>query len=163
MTTPRLDRFPADDLIGRPVCAFDKHIRLDGLDDGGGSLLVEYDDGVNAGERRQNLGPLLLRDQRPVGPFARANGTVGIHSDDERVAVGTGGLQIADVAGVKDIEDAVREDDLLSRPPQIGGQPSGARLARGRSLECGAAVEPPRVARPVDADVARARLHAERV
>ena len=36
--------------------------------------------------------------------------------------MGAGGLQIADVAGVKDVEDAVREDDLLSGPSQIGGQ-----------------------------------------
>ena len=62
-------------------------------------------------------------------------------ADDQHVALGAGVLQVADVAGVQQVEDAVGEDDRLparraaaaQRPRRRGGQDHRLALLRPRS------------------------------
>ena len=79
-------------------------------------LVVEDRDGVDAGERREDLGALGLRRDGPGRALVRAHGSIGVDADDERVARARARLQVANVAGMQQIEDAVREDDRLACP-----------------------------------------------
>src|SRR4051794_9603308 len=47
---PRLDGIAPDDLVGGPVRALHEHVRLHAADDGGGRVLVEDGDRVDARE-----------------------------------------------------------------------------------------------------------------
>ena len=48
---------------------------------------------------------------RPRRPLVGAHRAVGVHPDDQGVAERARGLQVADVAGMQQVEHAVREDD----------------------------------------------------
>ncbi len=54
------DDVAADDAVGGPVGALHEDVRLDRGDDGVRIVLVEDDDGIDDGERRQDLGAFLL-------------------------------------------------------------------------------------------------------
>src|SRR4249920_717416 len=105
------DHVSADDGIGGPVCALDEHIRLQGRDDVVWRVLVEDDAGINDGESSDELGALGLGCHRPVGSLVRANRSIRIDTDNERVAFLPGGAEIAHVSWVQQVEDTVREDD----------------------------------------------------
>ena len=140
-------------------------------------LLVEDDDGVHARERGEDLRALGFGRDRTVRPLDGPDRSIRVHADDERVAERARLLEVADVAGVQQVEDAVGEDDRLpaARPStrrrascdRFGtaiGSASRARQPGRLGLEARRRRrERPAVARPVDADVVRARLHAERV
>ena len=112
-----------------------------------------------------------------LGPLVGADGPVGIHGDDQRVASGGAPREVAHVARMEDVEHAVREDDArtAARPQGVlaPGHRVGPESGRGggcwthdsgdRSLKRHPARELPRVARAVDADVLGARLHPEAV
>src|SRR5215468_4932527 len=57
----RLDNVASDDRVGRPVCALDEDIGPKRRDQIVWRALVEDDHRVHAGERREDLDPLLLR------------------------------------------------------------------------------------------------------
>ena len=111
------DDVAADDGVLGPVGAFDEHIRLKAGNHLMRRVLVEDDDGVDAVERRENLGALALGSDRPAAAFDRPNGAIGIQPDNERVAQGAGLPQIPDVAGMQEIEDPVRERHLPTLMP----------------------------------------------
>ena len=71
-------------------------------------------DGVDARERRDELGALAFRRHRPALPLVAADGLVGVHADDQRVAERSRLLQVADVPGMDQVEDTIGEDDLLA-------------------------------------------------
>ena len=72
----RMTRPPRASTVSRPTIAsaaqsapFDQNVGLDAADDVGGRVLVEDHDGVDAVERREHLGALVLRVDRPRGPL----------------------------------------------------------------------------------------------
>src|SRR5436190_11563348 len=113
----RLDGIPPDDLIRGPVRALDQNVGLHAADDVTGRVLVEDRDGVDALERGQQLGPLVLGVDRAGGTLVAADRRVGIETDDQEIAVRARRRQVTEVAGMQDVEDAVGEDDALARGP----------------------------------------------
>ena len=63
------DDVAADDPVGGPVGALHQDVRLDRGDDGVRIVLVEDDDGIDDGERRQDLRALLLGVIGRAGPL----------------------------------------------------------------------------------------------
>lgn len=110
-TTARLDGVAADDLIRRPVGPLDEDVGLDEADDLGGSVLVEDDDRVDAVERRKHFCSFMLWRNWTARSFVTSHRRIGIQSDDEHVAEMSRVLQVADVAGMEKIEDAVGKDN----------------------------------------------------
>ena len=52
---------------------------------------------------------------RPIGRLAeRFHRSIAVDADDQQIAKRARVAKIADVAGMKDVEDAVREDDRLA-------------------------------------------------
>src|SRR5688572_1604833 len=108
----RLDRIAADDLIGCPVGALDQHVRLKRANHLSRGILAEHRDGVDTRERRDELGTLALRGYWSAFSLVAADGFVGVHADDQRVAERPRLLQVADVPGMDQVENAVGKDDL---------------------------------------------------
>ena len=71
----------------------------------------KIDDGIDALERGEHLGALGFGIDRPAGSLVAPHRRVGVHADDERVAERARLPQVADVAGMEDVEHAVGEDD----------------------------------------------------
>ena len=92
-----------------------------------GVSIVEDRHGVNAGERRQQLGALELGVDRPGRALVPADGRVRIEPDDQQVAVATRRLKVAKMARVQDVENAVGEDDAAARGARVADE----RLERG--------------------------------
>ena len=103
----RFDDVAADDLIGGPVGAFHEDVGLEACDDAVRRVLVEDDDGIDRGERRNDLGALGFGVDRAIGPLVGAHRAIGVDADDERVAFGTRGMQVAYVSRVQDVVDPV--------------------------------------------------------
>ena len=89
-------------------------------------------DVIDARERRQHLGAIGFPIERPRGALERADGVVAIHGHGQDVAERAGGLQIAHVADVEQIEAAVGENQL----PAFAGQclADGGELFGGDDL-----------------------------
>jgi hypothetical protein len=56
----------------------------------------------------------LFVEDGAAGAFQRADAGIGIDGDDEKIAFGFGGGEIASVADVERVEDAVGEDNALA-------------------------------------------------
>jgi hypothetical protein len=100
-----------DDLIVGPVAAFDQNVWEKGGDHFLWGGLGEDEDGVHAFEAGENFGAFEFRDDGAMGPFKGADAGVTVDADDEDVSESAGGFEAADVAGMKKIEAAVREDN----------------------------------------------------
>ena len=118
----RFDGVTPHDLIRRPVGTLHEDVGLDSADDVGRGVVVEDRNGVDAGERREDLGALVLGVDRPLGALVAAHRRVGIESNDQQVAVRPRGLQVADVAGMQQVEHAVREHDAAARGPRVADE-----------------------------------------
>ncbi len=127
-----LDDVPPDDPIDRPVSALDQDVRLNEGDQGERIRFVEENHVVHAGERRQNLSPLGFRDDRPALGFDRPDRGIAVQADDQTVAQGPRGLQIARVADVQEVKAAVREDEAF--PPRAPGAEGAAQGLGGLYL-----------------------------
>ena len=66
------------------------HVGLQRIDDSVRGILAEDEDRVDASQRGDDLHPLVLREQRPLGALGSADGLVRVHSDDKVVAQGPG-------------------------------------------------------------------------
>ena len=119
----RLDDVAPDDGVFGPIGAFDEHVRLHRGNQIKRCVLVEDDDPINARERLEHLGPLGLAGDRTIGSLVLTDGSVGVHTNQQRIAKLTRVLQIAQVTDVQQVEDAVGEDDL----PAGGAQPRDKR------------------------------------
>jgi hypothetical protein len=86
----------------------------DGTDDAGGALGVVDSDVVDGAEGGKDAGAVLGAIHGTGGAFEGADGGVGIDGDGEGVAEGAGALEVIDVAGVKDVEAAVGEDEAAA-------------------------------------------------
>jgi hypothetical protein len=89
----------------------------------------ENDHGIDARQGREDLGALLLRDERSAGAFELADRSVAIEADDEEVPELLRALEIANMAEVKQIETPIRGHDLLTMMARAGGPTS--RLRQG--------------------------------
>ena len=88
---PGFDGVAPDDPVRRPVGTLDEHVGLKPLDDALRIVLVEQHDGCHAGERRQNLGTLALRRNRPRGTLDGGDRSIRIYADDQRITLVAGG------------------------------------------------------------------------
>jgi hypothetical protein len=129
----------AYNLISRPVSPFHQNIGKESGDNILWSSFVEDEDRVDTFETGQNLGTLLLRNDRTRGSFEGANTPVAVDADDQKITKGPGGFKAADVARVKQIETAIGEDNLatvafLASKPQNRLFQSEHRWRQGNSL-----------------------------
>src|SRR5580700_5483554 len=74
--------------------------------------LVENNDVVDCGQRCDDRCAGSFGHHRAAGAFALLGAGIGVEGYDEDVAFGLRALEIADVADVEQIEDAIREDDF---------------------------------------------------
>ena len=81
--------------------------------------LVKDVDGVHAGEARDDLGALVLGEDRAIGPLRPAHGLIPVHRDHEVVSKRPRMAQRSHVADMEDVEAAVREDDPLRGALQV--------------------------------------------
>src|SRR3954470_10892550 len=131
----RLDGIATDDILRSPVGTLDQNVRLETPDDLGGRLFVKDGDCVNALERHQDFGALALGCDWALWPFVPSNGPVRVESDDECVPKRACFLQIADMARVKQVEDAVGEYDLAAAHADVGCKLCGA-IDRENGIRC---------------------------
>jgi len=76
--------------------------------------LGENYDVVDGAESSDEKGAGLFVENGTAGALERTNAGIGINGDDEEIAFGLRGAEIAGVADVERIEDAVGEDDALA-------------------------------------------------
>ena len=81
-------------------------------------LFVEHDDHVDRLQRREDLGALRFGVDRTSLALVEPHRPIRIDAHDQRVAERLRLLEVPDVAGVQQIEDAVREDDPVSCPAE---------------------------------------------
>src|SRR6185437_9380672 len=120
----------AHDLTRAPVGALDQDVGEERGDHFLGRGLIEEHDVIHAFERGQDLGALLLGDDRTAGAFAAADAGVGVDGDEEDVAEEAGSLQRLQVAGVEEIVAAVGQDQVEAGAAEavaLGGE--GAPVA----------------------------------
>jgi hypothetical protein len=100
--------------IGVVIAAFDVDFGLEFANEFNRRVFVERDDASDRAETFQNGETVFQGVHGPVVALAQAaNAGVRVHADDEKVAESTGLVEIADVAGMKDVENAVGEDESL--------------------------------------------------
>ena len=109
-----------------------------------GAVLLEDDHRVHPAHRGDQLRPLRGGHHRAARALQPPHRGVGVEPDHERVAERAGGLEIADVADVEEIEAAVGEHQPLARRA-----PAGREAARLVNAEDGRHRSPARpAARP---------------
>jgi hypothetical protein len=126
-SAPRLHDLAADDGVLGPVGAFDQHVRLNRRDEIAWGGSVEDDHGVDAAEGFEDFGALRLCRDRTLRSFDLTDRSVGVQADEQRASKVTRVLEIAQVANVQEIEDAVGENDRLSSSPQAFDESDGIR------------------------------------
>jgi hypothetical protein len=100
--------------IGVVVAPFHVDFGLKLTDEFDGRVFVERNDARDGAETFQNGETVFQGVHGPVVALAQAaNAGVRVHADDEKVAQSAGLVEIADVAGMKDVENAVGEDESL--------------------------------------------------
>ena len=137
LSTPRANVFGTDDGVAGVVAALDDHIGSQGPDQLEGSVLVEHRDGVHGLESGEHIGTIGFRAYGALGPLQAANARVAVETHDECVTTFTRAAQDVEVSRVKQVEDAVGEDDapaLLLAPALRAGPvvdlPSGIEGAQ---------------------------------
>src|SRR3954471_8082580 len=126
-TAPGLDHVAADDRVWRPIGALDEDVGLKRGDDLERRVFIEDHDAVDARKRAEELDALVLWRDRPDWALVHPNRKVRVHRYDQRIAELPCLLQVSDVAGMKQIEHAVGEHDLLATGLKCRYQ--GRRLA----------------------------------
>jgi hypothetical protein len=76
----------------------------------------------------------VFERDRPAGSFVGAHGSVGVQPDDQHVAEAARLLQVAHVAGVEEVEDAVGEHDPLAGGAGADNQGNGLVECHNQSL-----------------------------
>jgi len=105
------DNVAADDGVSRPIGPFDEHVGLQSRNDLVRRLFVEDDSSIHDAKAGEKLRAFGLSVHRSAGALVSTNRSVRIDSDDESIAFLARSGEIPDVAGVKQIEDAVGKDD----------------------------------------------------
>ena len=97
------------------VGAFAVHVRRDETQQPLDVRVGEHDDVVDAAEGGDELGALRRRQDRTPFTFQRRDRCIVVDRDDQAIGFLGGGLQVAHVADVQQIEAAVRKGDRLPR------------------------------------------------
>ena len=105
--------------------AFYQHVGANRLEQRVGRVLIEDDDVLNAGQRGQHGGAIVLADDRPLGMLRPAHALVAVNAHEKRVAQQPSFGQMADMADVQQIETSVGEDDLVAAAAIVFGQAHG--------------------------------------
>ena len=103
--------FAADDLITGPIATFGENVREERGNHAARRGIVEDDDGIDALERGEDFRALALGQHGTARAFQLANAGITVESDDEHVAHGPREFEAANVAGVKQVEAAIGEND----------------------------------------------------
>ena len=109
---------------------FDEHVRLERRDERVRRVLVEHDRRVDRRQRGDDLGAFGLRRDRPAWSLVRPNRPIRIHADNQRVAERPRVLQVAQMARMQQVEDAVGEDDRLAGGAQALDEAGGVSVDR---------------------------------
>jgi len=107
-------------------------VRADFQDEGAHIGLGKNDDGIDGGESGQNLGPFISWNHRAALAFERTDGIIRIDRHNNLAAEFAGGVEIAHMADVQQIEAAVGQRDAST-----GAAPFGhalLELASGKDL-----------------------------
>ncbi len=103
------------------VAAFDMYFRFKRVDQALRRSVVKGEDTVHAAQFAQDGCAVFQGVHRAVWAFAeRPNTLVRIESHDQEVAQGPRLPEVVHVAGVKDIEHAIRKDELPAFPQRLG-------------------------------------------
>lgn len=134
----RLYGIAADDLIGRPVRAFDQDVRLDEAHDLRWCVLRKYHDRIDTLERGEDFSAFVFGRERPFGALVAPDRIVRVQPDNEHIAEGARVLEIADMARMEKVEHTIREDDTASGGARGGHECFGLRPGQhtGRAV-CG--------------------------
>jgi len=114
---------PADDVVapnnifGGPVSPLGEHVRFERADQRQRRRLAKDDDPVYAAEGGDDFCALQGRDDGPPRTLQTPHTRIAVHCDDQAVSAITRLLETPDVADVKQIEAAVRENNNLPAPP----------------------------------------------
>ena len=103
--------------VRRPVGALHQDVGQEGAYRLDRRRLVVDDDAVHRLEGEERLGALRLGHDRPALALEAADGGVGVEGHHQHVPLAPRGLEERDVAGVEEVEAAVREDDARPRGP----------------------------------------------
>lgn len=105
------DDVAADDVFDSPVAAFYEDVRLNGLNQLVGSILVKGYNGVHTGERGEHIHALLCGVERARRAFEAAYRVAAVDADDEKVTELASAGQKVGVPSMQNIETAVGEND----------------------------------------------------
>ena len=122
------------------VAALGPQVRPQLAQDRARVVLLEDRHRVDAGERGEDRGAVVLLDQRALRALEPAHGRVGVQAHDQAVAERPRRLERAHVAGVQEVEAAARGHHRAALGADARGQRGGV-LGRRRA-------RPGRVARP---------------
>ncbi len=114
------------------IAALGVDVRPDRLDEPGGALVAEDHHGVDRAQRGHDLGSVVLRIDRPGRSLELAHRGVRVQRHDQGVAERARLVEVADVAGVQQVEAAIGEDQLAARgiEPVAQGAHLGGRHRR---------------------------------
>ena len=104
--------FPAENLIARPVAAFDENIGKQMRNHISWRELIENDHGIHRLQPRQNLRSFLFRNYRPRRPFQLAHARIAIQPDNQRIPHLSRQFKSANVPGMKQVKATIRENNL---------------------------------------------------
>src|SRR6266536_3077346 len=99
----------------RIIAALDVNRRLEQAHQRTGCWLGEDGEVIDTAERGQDSGTLLLWYQWSTRTFERANASVVVEAQDQKIALCPGFMEIAYMAKVQQIKAAIGEDSTRSR------------------------------------------------
>lgn len=110
--------FPHDFGLGHSVSAvigaFGVNVGPEFADQGAHIQLRKNYDGIHVGESGQDLCPLVIGRQGPTIALQSTDRGIGIDRNDKSAAQLLGGMQVANVTDVQEIESAVGQDDAVA-------------------------------------------------
>ncbi len=101
----------ADDPVLFPIPTFDQNIRTDDPDEFERRIFVEYGNSIDERQTGQYDGPCEFGLNRSEIPFQSSDGRIPVQADDQLISQVPGLGQVADMAGMKQIEATVGKDD----------------------------------------------------
>jgi hypothetical protein len=107
------------DGLYRVVRALGMKVRAYFADDGAHILFWKNYDGVHIRQRRQNLRAFFGRRHWPAFALQSAYGSVGIYRNYQFAAEFPSGAQVAYVADMQHVENAVSQRDAIAGAPPI--------------------------------------------
>jgi hypothetical protein len=117
LATSRFDKIRANDIafslrgVRIVVASLYKDIRTDHSYQIERSILFENHCMVDRAQGRDQSGAVVLLDDRPLRTLQPTNRRIAVDADDKGIAKRARFLQIGDMPGMQNIEDAIGEDD----------------------------------------------------